>query len=570
MDQLHDLIIRGGFIVDGTGRSREVGDVAIKDGRITAVGQVTGRGREEIDATGKLVTPGFVDIHTHYDGQVTWESTLAPSSNHGVTTVVMGNCGVGFAPCRPSDRQRLVQLMEGVEDIPEIVMTEGLPWNWETFEQYLDALDTRRLDVDIAAQVPHSALRVYVMGQRGSDREDATSNDCAQMTALVADAVRAGAWGVSTSRQINHRSADGEPIPSLGSPVRELKALANGLKEAGAGVFQIVPNFFNDATVEFGVMREIAEECGRPLSFSLIQLNNELWRDYLSGLAKARKDGLTIRGQIFPRPVGTLVGLDLSYNPLCRRPSWARIADLPLAEKVAALREPAFRTEILAETDSPHIQPTVNVVLDRLGEMIALDDVPNYMPQPADTLAYKAKVAGKDLIEYALDAMLENEGRRVLYLAAGNYANFSSAVLESFLTNANCIVGLGDGGAHYGLVCDASYPTTLLTKWVRSDGALTFEEGIRKLTSEPADFIGFTDRGRIAPGLLADLNIIDLDRMTLYSPQIVHDLPSGGRRLRQKADGYDVTIKSGVVTYRAGVPTGALPGQLVRNNAATH
>jgi N-acyl-D-aspartate/D-glutamate deacylase len=356
--------------------------------------------------------------------------------------------------------------MEGVEDIPEIVMVEGLPWNWETFDEYLDTLDSRNLDIDIAAQLPHSAVRVYVMGRRGSDREEATPDDCAKMTDIVADAVRAGAWGVSTSRQIYHHTADGEPIPTLGSTTAELNPLGRGLRAAGSGVFQIVPDFFGPADVELGLMREVAAEAERPLSFSLIQGDNDLWRDYLTGMAQASQDDLSIKGQVFPRPVGTLVGLDLSFDPLCRRPSWQDIADLLLVGKVAALRDPEFRARILAEQDEEHPQPTVNFVLERLGDMTVLNDKPNYTPRPEDTLDYQSKAAGMDVVAYALDQMLERDGTRVLYLAAGNYRNFSKSAVEEFLTDPNCIIGLGDGGAHYELVCDSSYPTSLLTNWV--------------------------------------------------------------------------------------------------------
>jgi len=569
MAPTHDIVIRSGTVIDGRGAMAHIADVAINGGRIVAIGEVEGVGREEIDATGLIVTPGFIDLHTHYDGQVTWEHALAPSSNHGVTTVVMGNCGVGFAPCRPDDRQRLIKLMEGVEDVPEIVMTEGIPWNWETFPEYLDALDQRPLDIDIAAQVPHSALRIYVMGERGAAREEANPEDREAMRELVADAVRAGAWGVSTSRMIFHRSADGSPIPSLGSTTEELAALGGGLADAGAGVFQMVPDFFNPPEIELAVLREVAGSSGRPASFTLAQAGpgktKDNWRGYLSGLAEARSEGLTIRGQVFPRPIGMLAGLDLSFNPLCRRSSWREIADLPLAGKVARLRDPEFRARILAEPDEPHVLPTVNVILDRLEEMTVLDDEPDYFPGAEDTLGAQAEAARMPLVEFALDRMLERGGARVLYLPAGNYADHSSEAIEGFLADPNCMLGLGDGGAHYGMVCDASFPTTLLTRWVGGVDGMPLERAVAKLSSEPADYMGFVDRGRIEVGALADVNVIALDRLKLHPPRIVRDLPTGGRRLRQEAEGYVTTIKSGVVTYREGDPTGALPGRLVRN-----
>ncbi|MET0251180.1 MAG: amidohydrolase family protein [Novosphingobium sp.] len=570
MTFMHDIVIRSGTVIDGLGGPGRVADVAIDGGRIAAIGAVEGTGREEIDAAGSIVTPGFIDLHTHYDGQVTWESTLAPSSNHGVTTVVMGNCGVGFAPCRPGDRQRLIKLMEGVEDVPEVVMAEGIPWNWETFPEYLDAIAQRPLDIDIAAQVPHSALRVYVMGERGAEREEATPEDLGQMRKLVAEAVEAGAWGVSTSRMVFHRSADGSPIPSLGSTTAELTALGDGLADARAGVFQMVPDFLNPPETELGVLRAVAGSSGRPASFTLAQSNagksKDSWRGYLEGLAQAREEGMTIRGQVFPRPIGMLVGLDLSFNPLCRRASWSEIADLPLKDKVARLRDPQFRARILAEPDTPHVLPTVNLILDRLPEMTVLEDDPEYLPRPDETLGAQSERAGKPLVELALERMLERGGARVLYLPAGNYADHSSEAIEGFLADPNCMLGLGDGGAHYGMVCDASFPTTLLTRWVRP-GGLSLERAVAKLSSEPADYIGFADRGRLEVGALADVNVIALDRLRLHPPHIVRDLPTGGRRLRQAADGYAVTVKSGVVTYREGRATGALPGRLVRNGA---
>jgi len=569
----YDIVIRGGTVTDGTGRPAYEADVAIAAGVIAAVGEVTGCGREEIDARGLLVTPGFVDVHTHYDGQATWEHRLTPSSVHGVTTVLAGNCGVGFAPCKPDDRDRLVRLMEGVEDVPEIVMTVGLPWNWESFPDYLDVLDSRSLDIDIAVQVPHSALRVYVMGERGADRDKATPQDLAEMTRLVAEAVRAGAIGVSTSRLLSHRSAGGEMIPSLQSAREELLALGEGLRQAGGGVFQLVPDYDAEPEGEVEIMRDIAAHSGRPLSFSLTQSpqNPAHWERYVTAVANANAAGLDIKGQVFPRPIGFMYGLDLSFNPLCRRPSWAQIADLPLAGRVAALRDPEFRARILAEEDAEHPMPQVNLMLGRLDRMVALGDPPNYMPGPEQQLGARAARAGKDLMEFALDAMLEQDGQAVLYLPAGNYCAGNLGAARALMDSEHTVIGLGDGGAHYGIVCDASFPTTMLAYWGRDAAPaerMPIERVVAALTSEPAALIGLGDRGIIAPGKLADINVIDCQSVLLHAPRVKYDLPGGGRRLTQAADGYVATIKRGQVTYRNGEPTGALPGSLVRREGA--
>jgi N-acyl-D-aspartate/D-glutamate deacylase len=566
----YDVVIRGGSVIDGTGMTAREADIAIVGDRIVKVGTVEVLGREEIDASGLLVTPGFVDVHTHYDGQVSWESRLTPSSNHGVTTVVAGNCGVGFAPCRIDDREKLVKLMEGVEDVPEVVMTAGLPWNWETFPQYLDAIAARDLDIDIAFQVPHSALRVYVMGDRGAAREPANADDRAQMSKLVTEAVRAGAIGVSTSRLLAHRSADGTPIPSLDSATEELVALGRGLHEAGTGVFQIVPNYEAAPEGEVAIMRAIVEQSGRPLSFTLTQAPHspDHWQRYIAEIEKANANGLSIRGQIFPRPVGMMFGLDLSFNPLSRRASWQKIAKLPLADKVAALRNPDFRAQILSEVDAQHPLPAVNIFLERLDRMAALGDPPNYLPGETDLLGHRAAQAEQDLLPFAVDEMLKQEGNAVLYLPAANYSGNNITAARTMMDHPLCVIGLGDGGAHYGMVCDASYPTTILTHWARDvveSDRLPLEKAIAAITSEPAKLVGMHDRGLVAEGCIADINLIDADELRLHAPRVRYDLPAGGRRLTQGASGYCMTMKRGVVIYRDGEPTGALPGRVVRS-----
>lgn len=569
----HDLVIRGGLVVDGTGGPPLEADVAVDGGLIAAIGQVADRGREEIAARGRIVTPGFVDIHTHYDGQALWEDRLSPSSNHGVTTVIGGNCGIGFAPCRPDDRQTLIRFMEGVEDIPEAVMAEGLPWNWESFAEYLDALAVRKLDIDIGVQLPHSPLRVFAMGERGAAREPATDDDLALMRRLVAEAVRAGAIGVSTSRAHVHCARDGARAPSIESADAELLALAAGLADAGSGVFQLITEVTAPIKSEFAIMRAIAARSGRPLSFTLSQSSSdpERWRDSLARMAQAERDGLTIRGQFFPRPIGVMLGLDLSFTPFSRRPSYRAIADRPLADKVAILRDPGFRRRLLAEPDEPEKLPLMNMVLDRRAGFFPLGDPPDYMPGAERSAGACAAQRGVSVDELLYDLLLEEEGRAVLYLPLANFAGYSLSAVRSMMDDPRAILGLGDGGAHYGLICDASFPTTMLSHWVRDaqgPDRVPIEKAVRMLSSEPAGAVGLQDRGVIAPCRLADLNIIDIDRLRLEPPRVRFDLPGGGRRLTQRAQGYDVTVKSGLITYRNGAATGALPGRLVRNPGA--
>jgi N-acyl-D-aspartate/D-glutamate deacylase len=563
------LIIRGGTIHDGLGGPAVIGDVAITDGKITAVGAVAGQGREEIDARGKIVTPGFVDIHTHYDGQATWENRLAPSSNHGVTSVVMGNCGVGFAPCKPHQHEMLVELMEGVEDIPEIVMTAGLPWNWETFPEYLDALDQRRLDIDVAAQLPHSALRVYVMGERGALREAPSTSDLERMRALTTEAVRAGALGVTTSRNMLHRTKAGDLAPSLHSEEDELKALAGGLRDADAGVFQIIADIVGDAEHEFGLMRRIAEAARRPLSFSLLQMptgDPNAWRDYLRMLDEANADGVSMKAQVFPRPVGMLYGLDLSFHPFSLHPSFRPLLSLPLADKVKAMRDPRLRAQLLSE----HAEDTNPVSIKTVNNFrfaYVMGDPPNYEPDIADRIDRQAALRGLTPHEYVYDLLMENDGKAILFMPGANYRDGNLDAARAMEAHPQTVLGLGDGGAHYGMICDASFPTFYLQNWVRDaapDLKIDLGRAVRALTEEPARAVGLNDRGRLAPGYRADLNIIDLAALRLHTPTIAHDLPAGGRRLRQDASGYTATVVAGQVTYREGVHTGALPGRLVR------
>ena len=569
MSETYDLVIRGGLIVDGTGSPPYRADIAVQDGRIAAIGAVSGAAKQQIDATGLFVTPGFVDVHTHYDGQITWENRLAPSSDHGVTTVVMGNCGVGFAPSRAGDHELVIKLMEGVEDIPEAVMAAGVPWNWETFPDYLDALDARESDIDFAAQLPHSPLRVYVMGERGANLEPPTEADLAEMRRLTRQAVEAGALGVTTSRALSHRFRDGRPAPSTKTEVAELLALAGGLKDAGAGVFQIIPNSDSPSAVEFGIVRQLAEVSGRPVSFSLFTGStvNGGSKPFLEGLAKAEQEHVKIKGQFYPRPIGMLFGLDLSYHPFSLNPSYREIEKLSLEEKVEIMRDPAFRAKLLAEAPQDP-NPFFLWVVQQTHILFPLGDPPNYNPAPEDSIKSRAAALGVAERELIYDELLRQNGKSVIYCPMGNTANNRFDAAVDLFGLPGTILGLGDGGAHYGMICDAAYPTYILTEYVRDKQKIPLEAAVKMLARDTAASVGLDDRGLLKPGYKADINVIDLDRLHLYAPRTKQDLPGGGRRLAQKSDGFEVTIVSGTITYRNGRATGALPGRLVRHARA--
>ena len=571
MEPTYDLIVRGGTLADGSGGAPFEADVGVRDGRVAAVGDIAARGAEEIDARGKLVTPGFVDIHTHYDGQATWDHRMTPSSWHGVTTVVMGNCGVGFAPCRRGDRDRLVRLMEGVEDIPFPVLAEGLPWNWESFPDYLDSLSEHRFDVDVGAQLPHAALRVFVMGERGADREPATDAEIAAMAAIAREAMEAGALGFSTSRTLNHRTSDGQPTPTLTASEAELTGVAMGLAAAGKGVLQFVSDFA-DPEAEFAMLRRIVERSGRPLSFSLIQspAQPNQWRLLLERLDDAARAGLPMKAQVCGRPVGVLFGLELTLNPFSHHPAYREIAARPLAERVAALRDPDFRARLLAESGEPTPAFAANMTRN-WKVMFAMGERPDYEQTPDRTILALASARGVRPETLALDHMLTNEGRGMLYLPFLNYADGDLAPSHAMLTDPNTVPGLSDGGAHVGMICDGSFPTTNLTHWTRDRDRgprLPLETMVRMQTRDTARALGLLDRGVLAPGYRADLNVIDYDRLTLHAPAVAYDLPTGGRRLIQRADGYVATVVGGQITYRDGEPTGALPGRLLRGAQA--
>jgi N-acyl-D-aspartate/D-glutamate deacylase len=563
------LVIRDGTIVDGSGGDPFQADIAIANGRIAAIGPSLPKGAEEIDAKGKLVMPGFIDVHTHYDAQVTWSSSLAPSSWNGVTTVLLGNCGVGFAPCHAEQREMLVELMEGVEDIPEVVLTEGLPWNWHSFPDYLDALGARHYDIDIAAQVPHAALRVYVMGQRGADREPATEDDRRTMAALTEAGIRAGALGFSTSRTLNHRTLDGRHIPTLNAEAAELTAIAHAMRSAGAGWLQIVSDF-DDEDQEFGLFRHLAEASGRPVTLTLLQSDTrpEGWRGLLDRIAEANAAGLRITGQVRSRPTSVLLGFELSQNPFSLRPSYKKIAALPFAERMRHLRDPAFRATLLSEAFEGDRRAQR---VQRWDRMFPLGDPPNYEPTPEQSIAALAARENCSPDEVAYDLLMQRDGKAILYLPVTNYAAGNLDVVREMIAHPDTLLGLGDGGAHVGVMCDATSTSYSLTHWTRdrSRGELfPVAWAVKRLSSDNAAAIGLHDRGLLRTGMKADLNVIDYDRLVLRPPEITYDLPAGGKRLVQRTEGIDATVVSGAVVYRDGAATGALPGRLVRGPQA--
>ena len=560
-----DLLIKGGLVYDGTGAPAARLDIGVKDGRITAVADnLESNAGQVIDATGKIVTPGFVDVHTHYDGQATWDVHMQPSSNLGATTVVMGNCGVGFAPCKPEDHDVLVELMEGVEEIPGTAMNEGLPWNWETFPEYLDAIDDRPRDIDVAALLPHGPLRVYVMGERGVNREPAQPEDIEKMKVLIREGIEAGAVGFSTSRTLVHRSSSGEFIPTYKAATEELKALGESLSGEKGSVFQLISDW-EDPDDEFSILRDVSTKTGAKGTFTLLDLGNQptLWHDQLQRIENAQAEGLDIRGQVLSRPVGMLMGHPASMSSFSRRPSYMALDDLPWDQKIEMLKSQAVKAAILSEeNDSPHI--FVEIFNDRYRHMYPLEEPINYLPDRSSSVASRAEAEGRDPQEWLYDYFLENNGRNLIFIPA---ANFSDHIHE-MLNHPHTVAALGDGGAHVGTICDASANVYVLTKWVKERGEIDIAQAIRMLCRQPAELYSLHDRGMIAEGLKADLNIIDFDALKLHTPHIVHDLPAGGKRFLQNADGFVATIKAGEVIFENGEPTGALPGKLVRGAQA--
>ncbi len=557
-----DLVIRGGNVIDGSGGPARAGDLAVKDGTIVEVGRVDGRGQRELDVDGALVTPGWVDIHTHYDGQATWDDHLAPSSWHGVTTIVMGNCGVGFAPVRPSDHDRLISLMEGVEDIPGAALHEGLRWDWQSFPDYLDAVERRHHDVDVAAQVPHGAVRLYVMGDRGANREPATSDEIAEMGRIAAAAVEAGALGFTTSRTLNHRTSTGDPTPTLTAAREELVGIAKAIGATGTGVLQVVSDFI-DFDDEIGTLRAMAEVSHRPLSISVAQAPRSPlhYRRILDAISESNADGLELRAQVAARAIGILLGLQGSVNPIARCATYAAIADLPLPERVARLSDPAVKAAVIAEYQQ---HPMRSVPLDQVYE---LGESPDYEPDPSMSVKARAARQGIDGDELLVDLLLGAGGTALLYVPILNYADGNLDAVGEMLAHPHTVPGLSDGGAHVGTICDGSFPTTLLMHWGRDrTRGERFEVPwlVKRQTADTAAAVGLLDRGTLAPGYRADINVIELDRLSLDAPQLVFDLPAGGKRLLQRASGYRHTFVAGEETFVDGEATGALPGRLVR------
>jgi N-acyl-D-amino-acid deacylase len=575
-----DLVIRNGTVVDGSGGPSRRSDVAIDGDQIVAVGDDIPKGRREIDADGQLVTPGFIDPHTHYDGQATWDPWLAPSSHHGVTTVAMGNCGVGFAPVESNFHDDLIEMMEGVEDIPGTALHEGLRWDWRSFPEYLDALDRQERTIDVATHVPHAALRAFVMGERGGDpMAEPSEGELSAMAGLLGEGLDAGALGVSTSRTERHRTIRGENLGTLRSKEPELQALAAVLQRRGRGVFQLVSDCYRTpddefAASEFALIAEIARVSQRPVSFTVQQDFEapQRWRDLMGLASSLQAEGLDVKAQVAPRPIGVLLGLQASNNVFTPVRAYARIAALPLAERVAALREPELRRKILESHAALTGENAFggHAFYGRFDEMFILDEPVNYDLDPQQSLGAVARRLGVDAREYAYDVQLQREGRQLIYTPLFNFVDGNLDAVRAMITSPTSMFGLSDGGAHCGAICDASMTTSYLTLWSRDRRDATripLEAVVHQLTRRPALHFGWPDRGLVAPAHLADLNVIDYAALNCDSPRIETDLPAGGRRLLQSATGYRFTIKRGAVTFEDGVATGALPGRLLRASA---
>ena len=571
-----DLVIRNGLLVDGTGAPPRRADVAITGERITEVSErIETQGKTEIDADGLAVTPGWIDVHTHYDGQATWDPILAPSATNGVTTIVMGNCGVGFAPARRDRHDWLINLLEGVEDIPGAALAEGLTWDWESFPEYLDALDRRPRTIDVAAQMPHSALRTYVLGDRGADpSEPASPHEVAAMAKLMDDALTAGALGFTTSRTILHRTKAGLPIPTLQAHIDELVGITDPMRARKAGVMQMISDAYltadaEHAAAELAVLGTLARQTKRPLSFTVQQPNHvpDRWRELFTAISGWNAEGFDVKAQVGVRPIGTLLGHTASLNPFFFTPTYRTIARLPFADRIAALNTGEVRSRILEEHPL-HVPPgTPGAFANGFFNMYPLGDPPSYEPDPSTSIAAVAKARGIDVTEYLYDLLMANEGRDLLYCPINNYSYTNLNDVREMMTYEHALFGLSDGGAHCNFICDATMPTTAISHWTRDrkEGRLPIEFIVHGQTQRIARHVGWTDRGAVTVGSLADLNVIDLARLQLRAPRLVADLPAGGTRLMQRAEGYVATLKSGMVTFRDGQHTGALPGHVVRS-----
>ena len=565
-----DLVVRAGSVLDGTGSEPYTADIGVKDGVIHEIGRINSKTYQEVDADGAIVTPGFVDIHTHYDGQATWSNRMSPSSHHGVTTAVMGNCGVGFAPVRAEDHDLLIELMEGVEDIPGVALHEGLSWDWESFEDYMDHLSARQFDMDIGAQLPHAAMRVYVMGQRGADREPATPDDVAQMKAITSRAIQAGALGFTTSRTLNHRSAKGEPTPTLTAEAEELLGISEGIRDVGTGVIEMISDF-DELDLEFDLLKSMVKKSGRPMSISLAQgISPHGWRTMLDRIENANRDGLVMRGQVAPRAIGVLLGLTTTLSPFSARPSFSELGKMSVEEKLEALKDPERKKRILQEAPGRGFERLFKM----MGEgrnLWLMSDPPDYEPSPEASLHAVATREGKEVWSYIYDCMLGNDGKNILYTPFANYAEQNLDCCRDMILHENTVMGLGDGGAHVGTICDASFITSLLTHWGRDrvrGEQIDLPTLVKSQTRDTALAVDLSDRGTIQLGKRADLNVIDFDNLNVSIPEIVHDLPAGGARLQQKSEGYLATICNGSITYRFGNETEHLPGRLIRKTGS--
>jgi N-acyl-D-aspartate/D-glutamate deacylase len=564
---MHDLVIRGGTIIDGSGGSPRAGDVAVDGDRIVAAGGTAGQARRVIDARGLLVTPGWVDIHTHYDGQVMWDPYLTPSCWHGVTTVVMGNCGVGFAPARPDRHDWLIGLMEGVEDIPGTALAEGLRWGWESFPEYLQVVERIPRALDVAAQVPHGAVRAYVMGERGAKNEPATPGDVEHMASIVRDGITAGALGFTTSRTMLHRAVDGEPVPGTFAGEDELLGVGRVLGDLGRGVFEMASDLSPEEG-ELAWMERLSAATGCAVTFALLQndVDPVQWRRLLDATDRAAARGARLTPQVAARPTSLLLGLESSVHPFIAHEGYRALAHLPLDERVRALRDPGVRRRILGERPE-FTNPVLAFIASSFQKLFRLGDPPDYEPPADQSVAAIAAREGRAPEEVAYDMLLERDGRELLYFPFLNYSGFDFEPIREMLLHPRTVIGLGDGGAHCGVICDASTPTFLLTHWARDrhrGARLPLEYVVRRQTRHTAELYGLADRGLLAPGTRADVNVIDFEALALAPPEAVFDLPAKGRRFIQKARGYRATVKAGQVIFEDGAPTGALPGRLVR------
>ena len=566
---MYDLIIKNGTVYDGTGDKPFVADIAIKGRKIEAIGELDEVSKQTINAEGKIVAPGFVDIHTHYDGQVTWDPYLRPSTYHGVTTVVMGNCGVGFSPCKPEERDWLISLMEGVEDIPGTALHEGINWQWESFPEYLDILENKPLAIDVGTQIPHGAVRAYVMGQRGINREEATQEEIDRMSQLVKEAIQAGAFGFSTSRTEKHRDSSGALTPSITAHKNELVSIANSIGELNSGVLQGISDFY-DFESEFDIFKEMSQSSGRPISITVEQMDQrpDWWHQLLDGIEAAQNKGINMYGQVPPRATGINMGLEVTLNPFTFYPSFYDLSKKSLEEKVATMRDPKFKKKVLSEQPVSIGNPLVEEITQSFNKMFRLGDPANYEPDPDSSFKAIAKKQNISPQEVAYDCLLEKEGKALIYHPLFNYLPGNLDFVEKMLNHPYSISGLGDAGAHCGAISDASFPTTLIQHWGRDrtrGKKIPLEKLISMQTLETSRLLGISDRGVLKEGYKADINVIDFDNLTLHEPEVLHDLPAGGRRLVQKASGYEYTIVSGQIAFENGEATGALNGRLIRN-----